>query len=177
MAALPKVVALAVCSLVAGCATAAGTPAPEPSPTFGVASDHTFDGDEHAPFISVAEVGARLSSESPRLVLIDVRSPGERGAGHIAGDVWIPLADMSQTGLTELAKHRESLIVLYCDCPWAEAAYASVAIREQGYGWEQIRVLEEGYSGWAAAGYEIVGQSSPCDEERRWPNACQGGET
>jgi rhodanese-related sulfurtransferase len=58
------------------------------------------------------EVAAKLSSASPP-VLLDVRTMGENRRGDIKGSLHIPLHELGKRW-TELEKHREHEIVVYC---------------------------------------------------------------
>lgn len=53
--------------------------------------------------ISAGEVAARLRSDAPGLVVVDVRSPHEQAAGAIEGAYMVPLADIEQQGWPGLA--------------------------------------------------------------------------
>jgi rhodanese-related sulfurtransferase len=132
-------------------------------------SGHEFFDPRQASFISVEElVLARSRSE---VIVVDVRAPTERAEAHIPDDIWVPLADLLETGTSTLEPYARSLIVLYCACPNAEAAFASVHLRDRGFDVARLRVLREGLPGWANAGLPLIKDSAPCAEER-WPLAC-----
>ncbi len=134
---------------------------------------HSFSGDHHAPFISVADYEPIYARKDPNWILVDVREAPERANAHIPGDIWVPLADAATTGWQALLPYKDKMIVLYCDCPWAEAAQESVILEAHGFSDAHLRVLHEGIQGWAAAGYPIVSGGNPC-QEHYWPRACGG---
>lgn len=135
-------------------------------------SAHQFDGDDHAPFISLADYKPIYDHHDPAYVLVDVRETPERANARIPADIWVPLADMDDTGWRFLEQYQDKTLVLYCDCPWAEAARASVILRAHGFSYDRMRVLHEGIPGWAEAGYPIDSGGDPCSAERDWPQAC-----
>ncbi len=61
---------------------------------------------------SPADIVGRLGSDRS-LVLLDVRSSGERQHSHIEGSLHIPLHQITRRS-DELTKHREKEIVCYC---------------------------------------------------------------
>ena len=107
--------------------------------------------------ISRDDLMARLSAGEPLLV-VDVRPREEYLAGHVAGALSIPLAELAQR-LRELPRDRE--IVAYCRGPYCAFAPEAVrTLRENGY---SARYLSEGLPEWAAAGsaVEFGGDAEP----------------
>jgi rhodanese-related sulfurtransferase len=104
-------------------------------------------------------------------ILADVRSAMERAQVHVREDVWLPLAELP-FGWQEMDFPRTAIVVLYCDCPNAEALYASVLLAEAGLGGGHILVLEEGLPGWRAQGGPVVTGDDPCPH-LEWLVACQ----
>ena len=136
-------------------------------------SDHEFVG-QHAPFISARDLVPAFERNPRDYVLVDARGKEERAQRHVDGDVWLPLADAERDGGTALEGiGHERLIVLYCECPNAEASALSVILEQHGFSDQQLRVLEEGLAGWVANGGPVVSEADPC-QARRWPVACQG---
>ena len=92
---------------------------------------------------------ARLKAGEP-LMVIDVRPSEEFRAGHIAGAVSIPLAELEER-LRELPAGRE--VIAYCRGPYCAFAPEAVRImRDHGY---PARHLGDGFPEWAASGYDI----------------------
>lgn len=99
--------------------------------------------------LSGDELLARLKAGEP-LVVVDVRPAEEYRAGHVAGAISIPLAELEQR-LSELPPDRE--VVAYCRGPYCAFAPEAVrTLREHGYA---ARYLADGFPEWAAAGREV----------------------
>lgn len=99
--------------------------------------------------ISRADLAARLRSGD--VVVLDVRPGLEYRAGHIAGAVSIPPAELTRR-LREVPKDRQ--VVAYCRGPYCVFADDAVrALRRRGY---TAARLEDGYPEWAAAGLPVV---------------------
>jgi len=134
---------------------------------------HQFDANHHAPFISLADYKPIYDRKDPNYILVDVREAAERANSRIPGDIWAPLADADTTGWQFLEQYKNTkTLVLYCDCPWAEAAKESVILEAHGFDDAHLLVLHEGIPGWAQAGYPVVSGGNPCQTERKWPQAC-----
>ncbi len=95
----------------------------------------------------------RQGDGGERLIFVDVRSPAEYAADHIAGSVLIPLtdieADIGLKHLAELAKANPgATLVLYCQTgPRSVRAYQ----RLQAVGWDDTGnyvVLRGGIEAW-----------------------------
>jgi rhodanese-related sulfurtransferase len=83
--------------------------------------------------------------------VLDVRPAEEYQAGHIAGAISIPLAEL-QDHLAELPRDQE--IVAYCRGPYCVfAAQAVELLREHGF--RAVR-LEDGVADWRAHGLPVV---------------------
>lgn len=90
--------------------------------------------------------------EAGSTVLLDVRPSEEYAAGHIAGALSMPVADLSAR-LAELPEDAE--VVAYCRGPYCVFADEAVAIlQRQGI---PARRLEEGFPDWRAAGLPTEG--------------------
>lgn len=83
-------------------------------------------------------------------VLLDVRPAEEFDAGHIAGAISVPLADLKRR-LAELPKRRE--IVAYCRGPYCVLAIEAVKTLK-GRGFKAAR-LEDGVAEWRARGLPV----------------------
>ena len=84
-------------------------------------------------------------------VLIDVREPGEFGAGHILGAKNVPLARIEE-GSAELAKRKDRPLVVY-DERGERAAKAVAALKNQGFG--RVVNLSGGIGAWQQAGLPV----------------------
>lgn len=95
------------------------------------------------------ELLERLRSGS--VVLVDVRPAEEYRAGHIAGAISVPLADLPGR-LRGLPARKE--VVAYCRGPYCLMAYDAVRLlRARG---RRARRLVEGFPEWRAAGLPVV---------------------
>lgn len=89
------------------------------------------------------------------VVILDTRPPNEYEAGHIAGAISIPIADLRRR-LKELPKNRE--YVAYCRGPYC--VYADQAVEVLQAKGRKARRLAEGFPEWRAAGLPVeVGPS------------------
>ena len=84
------------------------------------------------------------------VVVLDVRPEPEFRAGHIAGALSIPVAELSRR-LRQVPKGQQ--VVAYCRGPYC--VYADDAVRAlRGRGYSAVR-LEDGYPEWASAGLPV----------------------
>ena len=90
------------------------------------------------------------------VVVLDVRPPEEYAAGHIAGALSIPLAELERR-LAELPPRRR--VVAYCRGPYCVLAAEAVnLLRKRGV---DARRLKEGYPEWRDAGLPVESPSAP----------------
>jgi rhodanese-related sulfurtransferase len=97
-----------------------------------------------AELMAFLEVGSRVP-----LHVVDLRHPAAFRESHVPGARSIPLAELG-TRAREIPRGR---IVLYCDCPAPEIETAHDLL--WNLGWDDVRALAEGFSGWLARGYPI----------------------
>ena len=84
------------------------------------------------------------------VTVLDVRPPDEYAAGHIAGAVNVPLAELEKY-LRKLKPKKE--VVAYCRGPHCVLSYDAVEkLRGRGI---EARRLNEGYPEWKAAGLPV----------------------
>ena len=95
---------------------------------------------------------ARLSSDTPPLP-IDVRTPGENAAGHIAGSVNLPLSRL-EARLPELPKDRPLLV--YCAGGY-RSSIASSLLRQRGF--TDVSEIAGGMTAWASAHQPVAKDS------------------
>jgi rhodanese-related sulfurtransferase/DNA-binding transcriptional ArsR family regulator len=89
------------------------------------------------------------------VVVVDVRPAAEYQAGHIAGALSVPIAEVGKR-LRELPKSQQ--VVAYCRGPYC--VYADDAVRaltRRGY---RAARLEDGYPEWMAAGLPVTAGSA-----------------
>jgi rhodanese-related sulfurtransferase len=84
-------------------------------------------------------------------LVLDVRDPGDYGAGHILGAKNVPLARIEE-GSAELAKRKDRPLVVY-DERGERAAKAVAALKNQGFG--RVVNLSGGIGAWQQAGLPV----------------------
>lgn len=95
--------------------------------------------------IAHAELAKRLKDGT--VTLLDVRPEDEYAAGHIAGALHLPLADLKKR-LRQLPKTKE--VVAYCRGPYCVLSFEAVKLlRERGF---KARRMRDGWPEWQAAG-------------------------
>jgi rhodanese-related sulfurtransferase len=104
-------------------------------------------GDFHA-IRSVPALKRLLASGN--VSLIDVRTPAEYRAGHIAGAINRPLNDLSRH-VAEISPERE--VVLYCSSGF-RSAMGVMALQLEGR--HQVKGFAPSIEGWKAAGEPVV---------------------
>jgi rhodanese-related sulfurtransferase len=101
--------------------------------------------------IRPAEV-AELRTQHPELRLIDVRTPGEFAASHIAGSYNVPLPVLGEHQ-AELRQRSDEPVVLICQSG-RRATAAEAQLRQAGFA--SVRVLDGGIVAWQAAGLPVA---------------------
>ena len=122
--------------------------------------DHFGHRDAAEP-VSMEELLKR--ARSPNVMILDTRPPSEYEAGHIAGAISVPVADLRRR-LKELPKSKE--YVAYCRGPYCVYADQAVAFLH-ARGRTAHRLLE-GFPEWRAAGLPVEsGVPVPAAAHRR----------
>ena len=102
------------------------------------------------PILGAAEL-TRLLRERPETRLLDVRTPGEFAAEHIAGAYNVPLDTLSEHG-AEIRAAVKDPVVLVCRSG-QRARKAEEALKSAGM--SNLHILEGGVSAWTAAGQPV----------------------
>jgi DNA-binding transcriptional ArsR family regulator/rhodanese-related sulfurtransferase len=89
-------------------------------------------------------------ARSSEVIILDTRPANEYEAGHIAGAISLPVADLRRR-LKELPGSKE--YVAYCRGPYC--VYADQAVKRLQAKGRNARRLLEGFPEWRAAGYPI----------------------
>jgi phage shock protein E len=97
--------------------------------------------------VSPQDLAARVESEDPGLVILDVRTEEEFAAGHVPGARNVP-HDQLQARLSELALLKDKEVVLYCRSG-RRSHLAAQTLREAGF--KRLLQLEGDYPGWEAS--------------------------
>ena len=104
---------------------------------------------------SVDRVELLRRVRSGEVTILDVRPAEEFRAGHIAGAISIPLAEI-ETRLKELPKRKQ--IVAYCRGPYCVMAVEAVELlRRRGY--KAFR-MDDGIADWRARGWRVEAEST-----------------
>jgi len=99
------------------------------------------------PWVSTAQATHLINREDA--LVIDVRDPGEYGAGHILGAKSIPLARL---GDADVAKRKERPLIVYCD-GGERSPKALALLKKQGY--TRVVNLSGGIRAWQQAGLPV----------------------
>ena len=105
-------------------------------------------GDRSGEPVSMPELLKRARSAD--VVILDTRPPNEYEAGHIAGAISVPVAELRRR-LKELPKAKE--YVAYCRGPYC--VYADQAVELLQAKGRRARRLLEGFPEWRAAGLPV----------------------
>lgn len=99
------------------------------------------------PSVNPSEATQLINREDA--LVVDVREPGEYGAGHILGARNVPL---SRIGEAPVAKKKDKPVIVYCDSG-NRSAKAAAALRSQGYA--KAVNLAGGLGAWQQAGLPV----------------------
>lgn len=99
------------------------------------------------PSVNPSEATQLINREDA--LVVDVREPGEYGAGHILGARNVPL---SRIGEALVAKKKDKPVIVYCDSG-NRSAKAAAALRSQGYA--KAVNLAGGLGAWQQAGLPV----------------------
>lgn len=106
---------------------------------------------------------AELRESNPRTRLLDVRTPGEYGAVHIAGAYNVPLDDLGEHA-AEIRASVDDPVVLVCQSG-ARARRAEEALRRCSM--TNLHVLEGGVNAWVGADRPVVRGAARLSLERQ----------
>ncbi|HVK42165.1 MAG TPA: MBL fold metallo-hydrolase [Phenylobacterium sp.] len=104
-----------------------------------------------APFMSLAELQARIGGNSRDLVVLDVREKDAFEAGHVPGAVNLPRGQLELRVNTDLPD--PTVRIITC-CEFGKiSTLAAATLRDLGYG--RTTALDGGMKAWREAGYEL----------------------
>ena len=102
----------------------------------------------------VKEIGVQEAREmrgsNADAVFVDVRDPNEYNLGKIPGAITISRGNLEKN--VEAQVPREKTVVVYC-ANGNRSAFAADTMRIMGY--QDVRSLREGFSGWVGAGGDV----------------------
>ena len=101
------------------------------------------------PRVSAAQATQMINREDA--LMVDVRDPGEFGAGHAIGARNVPLARIDD-GANDLAKRKDRPLVVYCD-GGERSAKAGAVLKKQGF--THVVCLSGGLGAWQSAGLPV----------------------
>ena len=101
------------------------------------------------PWLSPGQATHLINREDA--LALDVRDPGEFGAGHILGARNLPLARVEE-GPADLAKKKDRPLIVYCD-GGNRCAKAAAALKKQGF--TRVASLSGGLGAWQGAGLPV----------------------
>ena len=99
------------------------------------------------PWVNTAEATHLINREDA--LVLDVRDPGEFGAGHILGAKNVPL---SRLGDGEVAKRKDRPVIVYCE-GGERSSKAVAALKRQGFA--RVVNLTGGLRAWQQAGLPV----------------------
>ena len=99
------------------------------------------------PWVNTAEATHLINREDA--LVVDVREPGEYGAGHILGAKNVP---MSRLDDGELTKRKDRPVIIYCDAG-ERSSKAMAALKKQGF--SRVANLTGGLRAWQQAGLPV----------------------
>lgn len=106
-----------------------------------------------APFMSMAELQARIGGNSRDLVVLDVREKDAFEAGHVPGAVNLPRGQLELRVNSELPD--PTVRIVTC-CEFGKiSTLAAATLRDLGFG--RAVALDGGMKAWREAGYETEG--------------------
>ena len=90
------------------------------------------------------------------MVILDARPPADYVTEHIAGASSVPFYASEEA--VELLPE-DTWIVSYCACPHAESDALAEALKAHGF--DQVKVLDEGFPAWKEGGHPITSGPLP----------------
>lgn len=99
------------------------------------------------PWVNTAEATHLINREDA--LVLDVRDPGEYGAGHILGAKNVPLSRLNDA---EVAKRRDRPVIVYCE-GGERSSKAIAALKKQGF--TRVVNLTGGLRAWQQAGLPV----------------------
>lgn len=103
--------------------------------------------------VDLREVSRPVEREQSSTLIIDARSPGEFGAGHIPGARNIRSPDID-TRERDPELERFRLIIVYGNDPGSAPAMSMVK-KMMLAGYKDVRLFEQGFNAWRSAGLPV----------------------
>jgi glyoxylase-like metal-dependent hydrolase (beta-lactamase superfamily II) len=109
------------------------------------------------PFMSLAELQARISAPQPDLIVLDVRERDAYEAGHIPGARLLPRGQLELKVNDDLPDPTQRVLA-YCEYGRI-STLAAATLREMGY--QRAVALDGGMQAWRQMGYPIKAGAAP----------------
>jgi rhodanese-related sulfurtransferase len=100
------------------------------------------------PWVNTAQATHLINREDA--LVLDVREPGEYGAGHILGARNVPLSRLGEAA--ELGKRKDRPLILYCESG-DRSGKATAVLKKQGF--TRVVNLSGGIGAWQQAGLPV----------------------
>ena len=100
------------------------------------------------PWVNTTQATHLINREDA--LVVDVREPGEYGAGHILGARNVPLSRLGDAG--DFGKRKDRPLILYCDSG-DRSGKATTALKKRGF--ERVVNLTGGIGAWQQAGLPV----------------------
>ncbi len=104
-----------------------------------------------ANFIEVADLQARMKNATGSALLVDIRSVGKYGTGHIPGARWVARG-LIETMIRKEAPEQTQTLIVYCDSG-VDSILSVPTLKSFGY--RDVLVLDGGFAKWAAANLPV----------------------
>ena len=102
------------------------------------------------PSVSAMQATQLINREDA--LVLDVREPGEFGAGHILGAKNVPASRIESSGAEIAAKRKDKPVIVYCDTG-NRGSKAISALKKQGFA--RVSNLSGGIGAWQQAGLPV----------------------
>jgi rhodanese-related sulfurtransferase len=100
------------------------------------------------PWVNAAQATHLINREDA--LVVDVREPGEYGAGHVLGARNVPLSRLADAA--DLGKRKDRPLILYCDSG-DRSGKATSLLKKQGFA--RVVNLSGGIGAWQQAGLPV----------------------
>jgi rhodanese-related sulfurtransferase len=100
------------------------------------------------PWVNAAQATHLINREDA--LVVDVREPGEYGAGHVLGARNVPLSRLADAA--DLGKRKDRPLILYCDSG-DRSGKATSLLKKQGFA--RVVNLTGGIGAWQQAGLPV----------------------
>lgn len=115
------------------------------------------DASASVPFMSLAELAARVASGAEALIVLDVRERDAYEAGHVPGALHVPRGQL-ELRVNQVLPDPTRRIVVCCELGMI-STLATQTLRQMGFAWAVA--LDGGMKSWREAGHPLTGGREP----------------